>query len=298
MLKQDKRTKSLKSDEIIPLIFDAVFTRILNNEDNIIILENILSIYFKEPLENYKNKIKIKSRDLPTENKREHDKQVDLVIDRDGEKTNIELNTSKSEGKTNRNVVYISSIHGKQLKYKDNNYSNIKSTVQINFNDFSCNEENIIDTYYLRNKKGKILTKKFRIDQVDLVKAREKEYNESDKKLIKILRALNATTLTDLKKEIEGTMEKEAENKLVDQIEKYSQDDEVYALYSAYSKEELERNTLLIEAKEEGFKKGIEEGLEQGIEQTAKKMLEKNMSIKDIVDITGLSEKEITLLKK
>ena len=52
---------------------------------------------------------------------------------------------------------------------------------------------------------------------------------------------------------------------------------------------------------EEGIEKGIEKGIElgklQGIKKVVKSMLDKNMDIKDIVDITGLSEEEILSLK-
>ena len=104
-----------------------------------------------------------------------------------------------------------SAIHGKQLKYQDKNYSKIKNTVQININNFSCNDKKEVETYYLRNKQGKILTEKFRIDIIDVAKLSKKDYNGNKKKLAKFCRALNATTLGDFKKEIEGIMEKEAE---------------------------------------------------------------------------------------
>ena len=52
---------------------------------------------------------------------------------------------------------------------------------------------------------------------------------------------------------------------------------------------------LQYEAKMEGIKTGIK----TGIINTAKKMLEKNMNVKDIEEVTGLSQKEIkSLLKK
>ena len=52
---------------------------------------------------------------------------------------------------------------------------------------------------------------------------------------------------------------------------------------------------------EQGIAQGIEQGLEQGIEQgekkkqieIAKNMLQKNMSINDIIEITGLTKEEI-----
>ena len=317
MIRKNIRTSLLPPGEIIPLSFDVQFNRILNNEENIIILENFLAIYFERPVENFKGKVKLVSRNIPTENKKEHDKQVDLVVDIDGEKTNIELNNNNAIGITNRNIVMACCIHGKQLKYQDKNYSKIKKTVQININNFACNDSEPIETYYLRNKSGNVLTEKFRIDIVDVAKITKKEYNSSNKKLSKFLKALNVKKLDDFKKEIGGIMEKEAENKLINDVDKYSQDDEVIALYSAYSKQELEHNTILLEkleeatkkATEEGLEKGMKEGLKQGIEQglekglqqknieIAKKMLEEKLENSIITKITGLSKKEIENIK-
>ena len=51
---------------------------------------------------------------------------------------------------------------------------------------------------------------------------------------------------------------------------------------------------------EEGHKKGHEEGHEEGIKKekfnTAKKLLNKGMSVMEVVDVTGLSEEEIEKL--
>ena len=50
-----------------------------------------------------------------------------------------------------------------------------------------------------------------------------------------------------------------------------------------------------------GFDKGLETGIQQGKEEKtidiAKKMIEKNMEIKDIMELTGLTEEEIKNLK-
>ncbi len=62
------------------------------------------------------------------------------------------------------------------------------------------------------------------------------------------------------------------------------------------------QNSLLSEAKEEGISQGIEQGytsgINDGIKQTAKNMLNKNMPLEDISDITGLSIEEINELRK
>ena len=306
MVRKDKRVMTLKTGEIIPITFDYVFTGIFNNEKNIDIVESFLAVYFDKPLKEIKGHVKIKSRNLDIESKKEKNKQVDLILEVDGNKINIELNNNSSEGVKNRNVVYQNNIHGRQLRYKDNDYSKIKDTIQICLNHFKCNEDGIKDVYYYRNNNGKILTEKSRIDYVDLVNAKEKRYNESEEKLARLCRALTSITIEGLKKELgDDLMEKETKEKLEEEVSKYSSDDEVIALYSAYSREELERNTLIKEAKEEATKQGLEQGLKQGLTQgrkdktleIAQEMLNDDIETDKIIKYTGLTKKEIENLR-
>ena len=294
----DIREKKLEKGQIIPLTYDYVFTGIFNNEENIIILENFLALYFNKDLKDIKGKVKIKSRDLSIDSKKEKNKQIDLIVDLDGKKINVELSNGGGTSIVDRNVVFASKIHSGQLKYKDNKYQNIKKTIQINLNNYSCNKHRLVERYYLMNEDKEILTEKLEIDIVDLVKAKEKIYNESEERLARFCRALMSDTEEELIKEVEGIMEKEAKEKLVEEVNKYSSDDEVVALYSAYSREELERNTLIEdvrllkeekkELKEENKKIAKDSKLE-----IAKKMLDKNLDIATISEITGLTEKEI-----
>ena len=106
----------------------------------------------------------------------------------------------------------------------------------------------------------------------------------------------------DLIKELgDDLMEKEVQDKLVDTLDTYSQDEEVIALYSAYSKEELEKNTLINEAKRDGIEQGIKQGKIEGINQRnieiAKKMLKENEPIDKIILYTNLTVKGIEDLK-
>jgi predicted transposase/invertase (TIGR01784 family) len=53
--------------------------------------------------------------------------------------------------------------------------------------------------------------------------------------------------------------------------------------------------------KEEGIEEGIEQGIEKGrgekAFEIARRMLARNMSIGDIIDLTGLDEKQILAVK-
>ena len=72
--------------------------------------------------------------------------------------------------------------------------------------------------------------------------------------------------------------------------------------FQKYMSEEEDKkkiqNSLLSEARENGINDGISKGVSQEKVSIAKNMLNKNMSIEDISDITGLSIEEINKLTK
>ena len=73
-----------------------------------------------------------------------------------------------------------------------------------------------------------------------------------------------------------------------------SEEDEMVKLYTKLSRREMEYNTYIAVATEEGYNKGIEEEKLS----VAKKMLEENLPLEIISKITGLSNEEITELNK
>ena len=88
---------------------------------------------------------------------------------------------------------------------------------------------------------------------------------------------------------------------LVNNMSALSEEDEMVKLYTKLSRREMEYNTYIAEATEEGYNKGHEKGIEQGIEQNnidvAKKMLEEKLPLETISKITGLSTEEVLKLK-
>ena len=81
---------------------------------------------------------------------------------------------------------------------------------------------------------------------------------------------------------------------LINNMSALSEDDEMVKLYTKLSRREMEYNTYIAEATEEGYNKGIEEEKLN----VAKKMLEENLPLEIISKITGLSNEEITELNK
>ena len=98
---------------------------------------------------------------------------------------------------------------------------------------------------------------------------------------------INDTNESEVSKIMEDNKEiKEAMNEL----EKISKDKELRRV--------AELREKAIRDEKNGLRHAKEEGIKEGIEQVAKKMLELNIPIKDIIKTTGLQEKQILELKK
>lgn len=79
-------------------------------------------------------------------------------------------------------------------------------------------------------------------------------------------------------------------------IEDLSEDEKMIGLYDAKRIEEKVKNTQINNARREGIKEGIEKGLNQSKIEIAKNMLNKNLDISIISEVTGLNIEEIEKL--
>ena len=304
----------LEKGSIIPLTFDIMFTEVFNNQNNICILEEFIANYLNIPLPLVEGNLKILSRRLFKENRYDSKKEVDLLLDLNGKKINIEMSNNNSMGVINRNVVYLCKVHGEQLKQSDYNYSHISETIQIMFNNFNSQKE-LKTTWYLRDEQGNILTNKIRIDIINLVKGKDMcyTYKKDVDYLInwcKLLTESKANNLLDISHKL---MSSKSTNVLLKDINKLNGDDEMVRLYTKLSRREMEYNTFIEEAKEKGFnqgkqegfesgkQEGLKKGLEQGIEQKSneivKNMLIEKIPLETISKITELSIEKIQELK-
>ena len=296
-----KRKEILKKGEIIPLTYDFVFNEIFANEKNINILENFISNILNLNIEEVRGSLHIKPRNLGLNNKSERNKQIDLLLEYHGDLINIELNNNSGEGIKERNLVYACSIHASQLEYGDNSYKKINKTIQINLNTKPNSTGLLIDKYNLKNEYNKTYSDKLVIYMIDISLGVDMCYNGTSDKLAKWCYVLTSQTEDELGKYLGDIMNEKEQNQLVDEMSKLSSNEKVIALYSAYSREELERNTLIIEAEEKGIEKGIEKGRQEGIEQgreeekeeMIKKLYEKGLPIKEISEIVNKSEEEV-----
>ena len=96
----------------------------------------------------------------------------------------------------------------------------------------------------------------------------------------------------------------------MEELEEISKDEELRWIAELKEKAIRDERNLMEHAIEDGLKQGIEQGIKQGIEKgieqgiekgkiaIAKKLLSRNMSIKEISEITELSTEEINKINK
>ena len=148
-------------------------------------------------------------------------------------------------------------------------------------------EDEIITNFYLtseRNIKVKILKEKLCVKIVQIDKARELGYaNNELEKWLKFIAAQNSDERAEVAKGDELLVE------LNKWIQEYVADDKM--------QEELNKWDLEI-AEGKGYEQGLEQGIEQNKKEIAKKLIEMNLSIEDIVKATDLNKEEIIHLKE
>ena len=85
--------------------------------------------------------------------------------------------------------------------------------------------------------------------------------------------------------------------KLTEEVEKLSEDEEMVRLESEYTMQEWTHMANILDAKEESYEEGVESGISKGIEQnqidTVRRMFEKNLSSELISDYTGIPIEKI-----
>ena len=127
------------------------------------------------------------------------------------------------------------------------------------------------------------------MDLINLEKIKNIYYPISNKRL-SLFKIFTTNKKVELVKYLEGsTMRDESKEKLIQNVERYSSDEDVFTLYTELSKSELEKNTMIAEAREEGINKRNT--------QIAKTMIQKKFNLDSISEITGLSIKELSKLK-
>ena len=318
------REELIRKGEVLPATEDVVFKNLIMESPNylIIILEYFLGI----DKEIIRKNMHLENTILPVSNAKEKKKVTDIIVRVERNVVNLEMNASYYEGLINRNIDYI--LKGKtEANFSGENYDDDYIGIQINFDlDWQYDDREIIKFVLMDPERGIVLSENLIIYNINLLKFREKYYNNDE--LSEFERAITLLTLTkreDIEKiseGVEGLMEAKEE------IKKLSDDLGIIGVYDyekhkewewkQKAKEYVKDDLLKIEedrkSLEEGQKsleegqKSLEEGqksldkksraFEEQVISTARKQLDKDFSLEEIMDITGFSLEKIESLNK
>lgn len=273
-----KKTLSPKLD----VVFQALFGEVGSERITKSFLETILNKKI-EKIDLSKNPI------LRREFKDDKLGVLDILAELDGkEKCNIEMQVIDSKSVIERILYYWSRLYSRQIKIGQE-YSLLERTIIILITDFKIEGLEELDyhsTWKIIETKGRkrILTEKLEIDIIELPKIEGKEKESS--KLLDWLYFLENPKSRRVTEKMEESKEiKEA----VEKLDSLSEDERMQRIA------DLREKAIYAKGLDDGIKAG-EEKLKKEKLEIAKKLKNKEISINEIAEITGLSKETIEKL--
>ena len=294
------KLSKLNEGDIIPIVSDVMFETMFNNTKRKKYVSYLLSLILNEDYNELLNGIVFVKGTMDKNNVYDSKKTVDLICEYKNVFYNIEMNNSKTDRyRLERNISYLNKIYDGFMKRGKKKYI-YNNVVQININNFNFvgNEESI-DKFYLENSKSKKLTEKITFINIYLPIIKKKYYNKSElTKLEKYMIILNEKKSKDLEEIIkEDLVMKEYRR----DAEEVSKDYEGLGMYDKELEDEILMEARMEDSKEIGKKEGVVEGEKRGVQKErlniVKKLIDMNMKIEDISNITNLSIRQINELK-
>ena len=265
---------------------DVVFQALFGEKGN----ERITKGFLEKILDRKIDKIDLdKNPILRREFKDEKLGVLDILAELDGkEKCNIELQIVDRKNIRERILYYWSRLYSRQIK-AGQDYKELEKTIVIVITDFKI--ENLEELGYhstwqimeTKSTKKIILTKKLEIDIIELPKIEGKE--EVKDELLDWLYFLEEPKGERVTKNME---ENEELKEAVEKLDSLSADERMQRIAELREKAIMDEKAIYARGLEIGERKGIEEKI-----KIVKMMLIKEMDVKDIMVITGLTEEEI-----
>jgi predicted transposase/invertase (TIGR01784 family) len=246
-------------------------------------------------------------------NKKSKGMVLDLVLDTNVGRINVELNNNSDDYISIRNLIYFFRLISMKLKTAEN-YYDIDMHTQINLTwglqkyynyDISCRDKIELYIADLEQRKPKY-EGLFKIIDVNMDYYQKLCYDKNMKKEDKFLKFLSSKTEEELEENSRGDVFME---KVREEVKTLNADpniiDEIYVEGEEQRMLNTERVLGIAEGEARGEARGKELGKEEGKAigeknksiEIAKNMLSKNMDISLISEITSLTKEEIENLK-
>ena len=213
----------------------------------------------------------------------------------------IEIQLADNKDTAERFLYYWSRIYTSQL-VKGDKYTKLNKVIGIIIIDYPFEKTKEIEELSTKWKIREVTTGKeieltdvLELYIIELPKVREIIKKEPKNKLAQWVMFLNNPN----EREVTRIMEENEEIKeAMEELEEISKDEQLRRIAELKEKAIRDEQNGLWHAREDGIKEGLEKGIEQGIEKVAKKMIELNIPMEDIINATELTEQQILELKK
>ena len=271
---------------------DRAFKEVFLNPNNSDLLKALLEFILKIKID----KLEIKKTELLSGNVNIKDKRVDAIVHTGNKKIEIEINSQNKDYLHTRSTAYICNIYQSNASVGDT-YNEDTDIVQVNLTWGLGRNNDEMKIYKIMNEKGELYVKNFIIYEINMDYYDKIWYSKNEDEIKKNQYMI----MLDLdKKELENMPKDKIVDKYITNVTIVNNDPEFQKYMSEEEDKRKIQNSLLSEAKEEGYTSGINDGISKGENkksiEIAKNMLNKNMSIENISDITGLSIEEINKL--
>ena len=277
---------------------DRAFKEVFLKPDNSDLLKALLEFILKIKID----KLEIKKTELLSGNVNIKDKRVDAIVHTGNKKIEIEINSQNKDYLHTRSTAYICNIYQSNASVGDA-YNEDTDIIQVNLTWGLGRNNDEMKIYKIMNEKGELYVKNFIIYEINMDYYDKIWYSKNEEEIKKNQYMI----MLDLdKKELKNMPKDKIVDKYITNVTIVNDDPEFQKYMSEEEDKRKIQNSLLSEAKEEGISQGYTSGINDGISkgenkksiEIAKNMLNKNMSIEEISDITCLSIEEINKLTK
>ena len=273
---------------------DRAFKEVFLKPDNSDLLKALLEFILKIKID----KLEIKKTELLSGNVNVKDKRVDAIVHTGNKKIEIEINSQNKDYLHTRSTAYICNIYQSNASVGDT-YNEDTDIIQVNLTWGLGRNNDEMKIYKIMNEKGELYVKNFIIYEINMDYYDKIWYSKNEDEIKKNQYMI----MLDLdKKELKNMPKDKIVDKYITNVTIVNDDPEFQKYMSEEEDKRKIQNSLLSEAKENGYTSGINDGIFKGENkksiEIAKNMLKKNMSIEDISDITGLSIEKINKLTK
>jgi predicted transposase/invertase (TIGR01784 family) len=287
--------------KLFPLTNDYVFKSVFVKDPRLLVslLNAILFLDGNREIE----EVEILNPELPKDSHDEKNSILDMKAkDKGGRHFHVEMQAGLQGIFIKRSLYYLAGMIRDQLKASDE-YSILEPIYQVNILDFNLlATENYLNRFTLREEMNPKLelTQDLVVVFLELPKFL-KNIHDLESKLDCWLYSLKNTSQMK-REEINMVVDKTPDmNNLFKILEYYSSNSEEKRRLEEKIKKDRDYAYELVfhfeRGMSEGIAKGIDEGMDRGSHkvrlETAKKMIEKGLSISDIQEITGLSKEEL-----